>query len=229
MTSDATIKDFAQDPGRLIDLIRQVIDQLVIGRNEATPKEQEAQLREIAKTIERLQKSEVSVPDALRSEKTRLIASIELHEDRVRALAELATGLQATLNDLRYRTNEGTESMPGRPTSGLPDKRSRSREPESASTPTRHRSKEPTTDFAILRQQIIIALRAHGGSARSQVVIDEMAKQLEGHLLPRDLELRDTAGIVWRHNTHWERWRMVQDGILKKGSPKGVWELSEQT
>ena len=56
-----------------------------------------------------------------------------------------------------------------------------------------------------------------------------MGEILTGKFYPRDLEQREsTKAIVWQNNAQWERLRMVQDGILKANSPKGVWELSKE-
>lgn len=59
-------------------------------------------------------------------------------------------------------------------------------------------------------------------------VIEEMAQQLEGKLLPGDTVWRDaTNEPAWRNNAKWERFLMTQDGVLRQGSPRGIWELGE--
>ena len=54
-----------------------------------------------------------------------------------------------------------------------------------------------------------------------------MQEHLQHRLLPGDLETRASSGeVVWENNTCWERYNLVQEGILKSDSPRGVWELN---
>jgi hypothetical protein len=62
-----------------------VIDRLDSGADDTDIGEQETQLREIAKAIERLEKAGVTVPDVLRAEKTRLAAALSIHADATQA------------------------------------------------------------------------------------------------------------------------------------------------
>ena len=60
-------------------------------------------------------------------------------------------------------------------------------------------------------------------------VIEEMGRQLEGKLLPGDLEWREaTNEYVWQNNSKWERYRMTQDDTLRNDSPYGIWALTEK-
>ena len=57
--SDGVDRDcFVKDPGLLVELCRKVIDELDSGACDSGVVEREAQLREIAKTIERLEKAQ---------------------------------------------------------------------------------------------------------------------------------------------------------------------------
>ena len=90
------------------------------------------------------------------------------------------------------------------------------------------RSQAPKTDKGVLREQIIQALRKLGGSARVAEVIEEMGRQLEGKLLPGDLEWRESTNeYVWQNNAKWARYRMTQDGTLRSDSSYGIWALTE--
>ena len=72
------------------------------------------------------------------------------------------------------------------------------------------------------------ALKKLGGKARVSDVIEEMGRQLEGKLLPGDSVWREaTNECAWQNNAKWERFQMTQDGTLRRGSPRGVWELGE--
>lgn len=208
MSDSADIDRFVKDPSLLVELCREVIDQLDASSEENAIAEQEAQLRAIAKAVEQLEKSGVPVPDPLRAEKTRLAASLAVHTDATQALAQLADEFQDILKDLRDRVGQNLAA------------------PEAK--PRRRRSKLPKTPQKVLREHILEALKKLGGSARTSDVIAEMARQLEGKLLPGDTVWRDaTNEPAWQNNAKWERFQMTQDGALRRGSQRGVWELEE--
>lgn len=95
--------------------------------------------------------------------------------------------------------------------------------------PRKKRSGLPKTDNATLRQTMIEALQHLGGSSQKNEVIKYMEQRLQDKFLPGDLEWRDSCkSAVWQNNACWERYQMVEDGILKIGSPRGIWELSEE-
>lgn len=208
MNDGDAIDRFVKDPSQLVELCRDVIDQLDASSEETAVAEQEAQLRAIAKAIEQLEKSGVAVPEPLRAEKVRLAASLAVHADAKQALAQLADEFQDILRDLRERLGQNTNV--------------------SESKPRGKRSKLPKTPQPVLRQHILQALKKLGGRARVSDVIEEMARQLEGKLLPGDTVWREaTSEPAWQNNAKWERFQMTQDGALRRGSPRGVWELGE--
>lgn len=208
MSDGADIDRFVKDPSLLVELCREVIDDLDASDDDSDIGEREAQLREIAKTIERLEKAGVSVPDVLRGEKTRLAASLAVHADSTQALAQLADEFANILKELKTRLGQvqttGTVKAKGK------------------------RSRAPKTDKTVLRAEIVRALKKLGGSGRVSDVIEEMGRQLDGRLLPGDLEWREaTNEYVWQNNSKWERYRMTQDGTLRNDSPYGIWALTE--
>lgn len=208
MNDGEAIDRFVKDPSQLVELCRDVIDQLDASSEEIAVAEQEAQLRAIAKAIEQLEKSGVAVPEPLRAEKVRLAASLAVHADAKQALAQLADEFQDILKDLRERLGQNTNAPEAKPRG--------------------KRSKLPKTPQPVLRQHILQALRKLGGRARVSEVIEEMARQLEGKLLPGDTVWREaTNEPAWQNNAKWERFQMTQDGALRRGSPRGVWELGE--
>lgn len=85
------IERFVNDPGLLVRLCCDVIDRIDAGSADPNAREKEAQLREIARTIERLEKMSVPVPDALRAEKTKLAAALGTHGDVNQTLRQLAS------------------------------------------------------------------------------------------------------------------------------------------
>lgn len=211
MSTGHDIDEFVRNPSLLIELCRQVIDEIVENSSDAEIEEKEAQLREVSRSIERLEKAKVAVPDAWRAEKTRLLAAIGDESKTSSALGELADGFGALVIELNARL-------------GRSGPQGKSRRPHQSPRSTARR-----TGRSILREHIIEALRKLGGRAQSFEVVEQVGRQLEGRLLPGDKEWRNGANcFVWQHNVHWERFRMIKDGLLRGDSPRGYWELEEE-
>jgi exonuclease VII small subunit len=209
MGNDSDIDRFVKDPNLLIELCRKVIDRMDSGTVDPKNGEKEAQLREIAKAVEKLEKMGVPVPDALRAEKTRLAAGLGIQAQAEQALQHLSDELAAILKSINTRLGRGSD-------------------PPTAKKPRVKRSRSPKTNKDVLRKYIIQALKNLGGRARVSDVIEEMGRQLESKLLPGDMEWRDsTREYVWQNNAKWERYKMTQDGTLRSDSPRGYWELGE--
>lgn len=217
--SDSTgIDHFVRDPSTLVELCRAVIDRLDASSDGAVLTAQEAQLRAIAKAIEQLEKSRVPVPDPLRAEKTRLVASLAVMADAKLALTQLADEFQDILKDVRERLGQN-ENAPETKRTKAAGKRAK----------TRRSQKLPKTSHTVLREHILRALKKLGGKARMSDVLEEMGRQLEGKLLPGDFALRqDGKSIAWKNNAQWERLRMRQEGVLRDDSPSGIWELVKE-
>jgi hypothetical protein len=209
MSNDIDIDRFVKDPSLLIELCHEVIDRLDSGSDDPKTREKEAQLREIAKAVEKLEKMGVAVPDALRAEKTRLAAQLGTQAQAKQALQQFADELDAITKDLNARLG-------------------RSSDPPTTKKPRGKRSRTPKTDKKVLREYIIQALKRLGGRAKVSNVIEDMGRQLDGKLLPGDLEWRESTGeYAWQNNAKWERYKMTQDGTLRSDSPRGFWELGE--
>lgn len=209
MARNRDIKPFVDDPSLLTETFREVIEALDSSGEDDVTREKEAQLMEIAKSIERLEKAGVPVPDALRGEKTRLASELAVQSEGLAAMNQLADEMGEVLQDLKERIGRN-----GHPTDNK--------------KPRRKRSRSPKTGKDVLREHILRALKKLGGSAHVTEVLDEIGRQLEGKLLPGDLEWRETANeCAWRNNARWERHQMIKDGLLRSDSPRGYWQLSE--
>jgi hypothetical protein len=210
MSQNQDIERYSKDPSLLVDACREVIDRLDTLSDDAQTGIMEIQLREIAGTIERLEKAGVTVPDVLRAEKTRLAAALGIQADAAQALSQLAGEFEDILKDLKARL--GVTETPTEPKKPRPK-----------------RQRTPKTDKKVLRESIIQALKTLGGRSRATAVVEEMGRLLSDKLLAGDLEWREaTNEHVWQNNAKWERFRMVEDGVLKSGSPRGIWELNEE-
>ena len=209
MAEKPDIAIFLESPEELLNLCREVIDELVRLREDKSLAEQEKQLREISRAIHELEKVGTPVPYELRSFKVNLVARLAVKERHESALETLADGLEKILLDLQ-------------PKIGRPEKTAH------AKPKRKRRSKKPKTDKDVLRKEIIRALKKLGGRAHLRQVLSEMERQLHDKFLPGDLEKRQSGEIAWENNACWERFRMVKDGILRDDSPRGIWELSEE-
>jgi hypothetical protein len=209
MSHGGEVERYVKDPSRLVELCREVIERLDAGSDNGETVAMEAQLREIARAIDKLDKQSVPVPDALRAEKTRLAAALGMSAEATQTLNHLADELEELLKDLKDRVGRTFEVAP-------------------AKKPRAKRSKSPKTEATTFRQLIIEVLKSNGGRAKVAEVLDGIGERLKGKLLPGDLEVRqDGKTLAWRNNAQWERLRMVHDGVLRSDSPNGTWELSE--
>ena len=216
MNTSVDVEHFAKHPEEMVELCCSVIDYLDAGSDQNDTAAMEVQLREIANAIQKLEKQKVPVPDVLRGEKTRLAAALGMRTEAKAALNSLADELSALVQDLNVRLGRVVEISVEEGSPKKPRKKAKRKTP-------------PRTDKATLRKLIIEALRHMGGSAHKNDVLKYMEDKLGDHLLPGDLEWRKaTHDYVWQNTSCWERFTMTQDGTLKTGSPRGIWELSEE-
>ena len=210
MNADIDIECFVKDPGFLIKVCRETIERICNTPEDPNIGEKEAQLREIAKAITKLEKIQVPIPDALRAEKTKLAVALGHKAYGIPALPFLIDEFENILKELKKLSNNSVHTR--KMGTGHKTKRSRS----------------PKTDKQTLRENIVRALKQLGGRARVPAVIEEMGRQLEGKLLPGDMEWRgSTNEYAWQNNAKWERYKMTQDRTLRSDSPRGYWELGE--
>lgn len=87
--------------------------------------------------------------------------------------------------------------------------------------------KTPQKDYFI---PILRALDRLGGSARMQDVIDLVGEMMKDKLKPTDFEplKSDAKAIRWVNTAQWARLELVNSGLMKSGSPHGIWEISER-
>ena len=70
-----------------------------------------------------------------------------------------------------------------------------------------------------------------GGKGKTKDVLDDVGRKMKSILKPKDYEAHksDSHQIRWRNTAQWARNYMVnEDGRMKKGSPNGVWEISDK-
>lgn len=199
------VSDLIERADPLVQELRQLVAGLAQYHESPEAQEKAEQLKEICRTITRLESLKVAVPNELRNLKTDLVGELSVDEQVREAFVALRDGLVEVLDAIQQRL--------GKPATG--DK------------PRRKRSHLPRTEKAVLREYLLRALKAKGGRASIHEVLAWMEEHLRDRLQPGDLETRSTGEVVWQNNTCWERFNLIQEGILKPDSPRGIWELND--
>jgi hypothetical protein len=75
---------------------------------------------------------------------------------------------------------------------------------------------------------ILEILDEHGGRAPTREVIDALGERLDGRLTDVDRERLSSGDIRWRNRAQFVRLKLIEDGDMVKGSPRGLWEISTQ-
>jgi Mrr N-terminal domain len=75
---------------------------------------------------------------------------------------------------------------------------------------------------------ILRALDEAGGTAPSRVVTETVGKALADRLTDIDKEQLRSGDIRWQNRVQFTRLRLVEEGLLKKDSPRGTWEISDK-
>jgi hypothetical protein len=207
------IDRFVNNPSLLAELCREVIVRLDAAppdpESMADCSAMEAQLREIAKTIDRLEKMGVPIPDVLRGEKTRLAAALSVQNAAIMALEQLADSLGDVLRAL-HASLQRRKPQPV-PSSGQAE-----------------RVNPDRLSQTVLRNGIVQALQTLGGSAPKSRVLELMETELQGKFLPADLVWLDSKNSYsWQNTAKYARMELVKEGILRDDSSRGTWELNE--
>ncbi len=79
------------------------------------------------------------------------------------------------------------------------------------------------------RLPILRALVALGGEAKMQQVLERVCAEMKGRLKPADLQpLPSGTELRWRNTAQWERFKMVNEGLLRRDSPRGIWAITDK-
>jgi hypothetical protein len=78
-------------------------------------------------------------------------------------------------------------------------------------------------------RSILQSLVEMGGRGRREEVIDAAGKNMAGILTPADYEmLVDSPVIRWRSRVVLQASNMQTQGLIKKDSPRGLWEIADE-
>jgi hypothetical protein len=59
-------------------------------------------------------------------------------------------------------------------------------------------------------------------------VLDLVEKKMKGTLNQYDFEPLSSGEIRWRNTAQWCRNTLVQEDLMRRDSPRGIWEISEE-
>jgi len=195
------------DAEGVLDLLRDVVSEIREVLDNAEWKAKDMQLREISRTIDKLDSLSVSVPDDLRRLKTHLAQELTLRDRADEKRADLISGLTAIVDEL--------QALSGAATIG------------NNSTGSRRRRARPVQNaYPQLREALLEVLREKGGSAPAGEILDAMCIRLDGKLGPEETKILNDGRPSWRYKAYTVRTHLIEEGVLKENSPMGRWELS---
>jgi hypothetical protein len=93
---------------------------------------------------------------------------------------------------------------------------------------TSRRRTSNTTPQVAYRLPILESLAEMGGKGRARDVLNRVYERMKDVLTKDDKDYNSVGVIKWENNAHWERLKLVEEGYLKRDSPRGIWELTEE-
>jgi hypothetical protein len=75
---------------------------------------------------------------------------------------------------------------------------------------------------------ILEILSENGGRVPTREVIDALGERLDGMLQEADYEHLASGDVRWRNRAQFVRLKLIDRGDMLKGSPRGMWEISDQ-
>jgi len=94
-----------------------------------------------------------------------------------------------------------------------------------------HKNSIPKSGSATSQQEyavpILESLIEMNGSARAPAVLNRVYEKMKTKLKERDLQTLPQGVIRWKYQANWERTMLKGQGYLKKGLPRGIWEITD--
>ena len=75
---------------------------------------------------------------------------------------------------------------------------------------------------------LLESLAELGGSGKMSDVLDKVQIKMKDKLKPKDYELLTGGAIRWRNQVQWQRNNLKDEGYIKKDSPRGIWEITDE-
>ncbi len=74
---------------------------------------------------------------------------------------------------------------------------------------------------------LLTALAERGGSAPARELVETVGGKLDGKLTEADREKIASGAVRWQNRLQFVRLRLVEEGLLAKDSPRGIWALTD--
>jgi Mrr N-terminal domain len=158
--------------------------------------------------------------------------TIEVDQDVWAALKADAEPFIDTPNDvLRRKLGLAVSTAPvaspngGRSTTGTPGRR-RSRRPAGARG--RRAPRGSLLPEEAYETPILQVLESNGGRVPASEVISQVGDIVEEQLTALDREHLQTGDLRWHKRVQFTRLRLVERGLVRKDSPRGLWEITAE-
>ena len=92
----------------------------------------------------------------------------------------------------------------------------------------RRRRRGDITPAGAFREPILDILTFRDGRAERADMMDELEGQIGDSLTEADREPRADGTPLWKNTADWMRKRLVDEGVLRNDSDRGIWELALQ-
>jgi intein/homing endonuclease len=144
----------------------------------------------------------------------------KLKKERIERVMALVKEAQELLNIYRLELNVTSRGI------RIKDKDGRDINKIGDHKKLRRGSKTPQFEYRIPILQVLIDLEGRG---TAKEILERVYKKMKDVLNSVDLEtLPSGRDFRWRNTTMWERNTMVNEGLLEKDSPRGIWEITEK-
>jgi hypothetical protein len=180
----------------------------------------------------------------MEKEVTSMSPTIRIDDDVFEKLKENAEPFVDTPNTVLRRVlglPQQAESLDGEPGADGQSPRVRQARRQRASTKRgsssaarQRRSRAPraepgtTLPDAEYELPLLEILRDSGGRAPTREVIDALGARLDGRFTEVDRSKLASGDIRWRNRAQFVRLALIERGDMRAGSPRGVWEISDQ-
>lgn len=143
----------------------------------------------------------------------------KLKKERIEKAIALVKEAQELLNIYSFELNVTSRGIrikdkDGRDTNKIREQRA-----------LRQGSKTHNSEYRIPILQVLTDL---GGRGKVKEILERVYEKMKDVLNSFDLEVLSSGFAVrWRSAAQWERNTMVNQGLLEKDSPRGIWEIAE--
>lgn len=85
------------------------------------------------------------------------------------------------------------------------------------------------TPQASFYQPILEALEERGGAGHSKEILDRVEEKMRHQLKSVDYKSLPSNELIirWENSAQWARYTLTKQGLLRRDSPRGVWQISD--